>query len=301
MSTQGSILTVKKFEIHDGDGLRSTLFLKGCPLRCRWCHNPEGISPQPQLAYYAPKCIGCGSCTTACPAGCHLMEGTIHRLDRRRCTACGACAEVCPKGALTLFGRRVTVEDILPELLADRAFYDATGGGVTLSGGEPLMQASFCRELLERLKKEDIRTAVDTCGYASRQAVEAVMPYTDVFLYDLKAVDEEVHKRCTGVSNRPILENLRYINSRGKNVEIRIPYVPGMNDGEIERMGEFLQDLSAVRCVKVLPYHGFAASKYEALGMENPLPRTESPGDEVLAQAVARLRSFGLNAVSGRD
>jgi len=301
MSTLGSILAVKKFEIHDGDGLRSTLFLKGCPLRCQWCHNPEGISPQPQLAYYAQKCIGCGSCIEACPAVCHLMEGAVHRLDRRRCTACGACAEVCPKGALTLFGRRVTAKDILPELLADRAFYDATGGGVTLSGGEPLMQAVFCRELLERLKKEDIRTAVDTCGYASRQAVEAVMPYTDLFLYDLKAVDEEVHKRCTGVSNRPILENLRYINSCGKAVEIRIPYVPGMNDGEIERMGGFLKDLSVVRCVKVLPYHGFAASKYEALGMENPLPRTESPGDEVLAQAVVRLRSFGLNAVSGRD
>lgn len=301
MSTLGSILAVKKFEIHDGDGLRSTLFLKGCPLRCRWCHNPEGISPQPQLAYYAQKCIGCGSCTEGCPAACHLMEGAVHRLDRRRCTACGACAEVCPKGALTLFGRWVTAEDILPELLADRAFYDATGGGVTLSGGEPLMQASFCRELLERLKKEDIRTAVDTCGYASKQAVEEVMPYTDLFLYDLKAVDEEVHERCTGVSNRPILENLRYINSCGKAVEIRIPYVPGMNDGEIEGMGGFLKDLSAVKCVKVLPYHGFAASKYEALGMENPLPRTESPGDEVLAQAVARLRSFGLNAVSGRD
>ena len=220
---------------------------------------------------------------------------------RDRCLSCGSCVEECLGQALKLYGQEITVDELMPHLLADADFYESSGGGVTLSGGEPLMQASFCRELLERLKKEDIRTAVDTCGYASKQAVEEVMPYTDLFLYDLKAVDEEVHERCTGVSNRPILENLRYINSCGKAVEIRIPYVPGMNDGEIERMGGFLKDLSAVKCVKVLPYHGFAASKYEALGMENPLPRTESPGDEVLAQAVARLRSFGLNAVRGRD
>ena len=295
------ISDIKRFAVHDGDGIRTTVFFKGCPLKCRWCHNPEGISRKPQLSYIAKKCIQCGACIDRCPAGAHQFFPEGHVFHRDRCLSCGSCVEECLGQALKLYGREITVDELMPYLLADADFYESSGGGVTLSGGEPLMQASFCRELLERLKKEDIRTAVDTCGYASRQAVEAVMPYTDLFLYDLKAVDEEIHKRCTGVSNRPILENLRYINSCGKNVEIRIPYVPGMNDGEIERMGGFLKDLSAVRCVKVLPYHGFAASKYEALGMENPLPRTESPGDEVLAQAVARLRSFGLNAVSGRD
>ncbi len=295
------ISDIKRFAVHDGDGIRTTVFFKGCPLKCRWCHNPEGISRKPQLSYIAKKCIQCGTCIGRCPAGAHQFFPEGHVFHRDRCLSCGTCVEECLGQALKLYGREITVDELMPHLLADADFYESSGGGVTLSGGEPLMQASFCRELLERLKKEDIRTAVDTCGYASRQAVEAVMPYTDVFLYDLKAVDEEVHKRCTGVSNRPILENLRYINSCGKDVEIRIPYVPGMNDGEIEGMGGFLKDLSAVRCVKVLPYHGFAASKYEALGMENPLPRTESPGDEVLAQAVARLRSFGLNAVSGRD
>ena len=295
------ISDIKRFAVHDGDGIRTTVFFKGCPLKCRWCHNPEGISRKPQLSYIAKKCIQCGACIDRCPAGAHQFFPEGHVFHRDRCLSCGSCVEECLGQALKLYGREITVDELMPHLLADADFYESSGGGVTLSGGEPLMQAVFCRELLERLKKEDIRTAVDTCGYASRQAVEAVMPYTDLFLYDLKAVDEEVHKRCTGVSNRPILENLRYINSCGKAVEIRIPYVPGMNDGEIERMGGFLKDLSAVKCVKVLPYHGFAASKYEALGMENPLPRTESPGDEVLAQAVARLRSFGLNAVSGRD
>ena len=295
------ISDIKRFAVHDGDGIRTTVFFKGCPLKCRWCHNPEGISRKPQLSYIAKKCIQCGACIDRCPAGAHQFFPEGHVFHRDRCLSCGSCVEECLGQALKLYGREITVDELMPHLLADADFYESSGGGVTLSGGEPLMQAVFCRELLERLKKEDIRTAVDTCGYASRQAVEAVMPYTDLFLYDLKAVDEEVHKRCTGVSNRPILENLRYINSCGKAVEIRIPYVPGMNDGEIEGMGGFLKDLSAVKCVKVLPYHGFAASKYEALGMENPLPRTESPGDEVLAQAVARLRSFGLNAVSGRD
>ena len=295
------ISDIKRFAVHDGDGIRTTVFFKGCPLKCRWCHNPEGISRKPQLSYIAKKCIQCGACIDRCPAGAHQFFPEGHVFHRDRCLSCGSCVEECLGQALKLYGREITVDELMPHLLEDADFYESSGGGVTLSGGEPLMQAVFCRELLERLKKEDIRTAVDTCGYASKQAVEAVMPYTDLFLYDLKAVDEEVHKRCTGVSNRPILENLRYINSCGKAVEIRIPYVPGMNDGEIERMGGFLKDLSVVRCVKVLPYHGFAASKYEALGMENPLPRTESPGDEVLAQAVARLRSFGLNAVSGRD
>ena len=295
------ISDIKRFAVHDGDGIRTTVFFKGCPLKCRWCHNPEGISRKPQLSYIAKKCIQCGACIDRCPAGAHQFFPEGHVFHRDRCLSCGSCVEECLGQALKLYGQEITVDELMPHLLADADFYESSGGGVTLSGGEPLMQASFCRELLERLKKEDIRTAVDTCGYASKQAVEEVMPYTDLFLYDLKAVDEEVHERCTGVSNRPILENLRYINSCGKAVEIRIPYVPGMNDGEIERMGGFLKDLSAVKCVKVLPYHGFAASKYEALGMENPLPRTESPGDEVLAQAVARLRSFGLNAVSGRD
>lgn len=295
------ISDIKRFAVHDGDGIRTTVFFKGCPLKCRWCHNPEGISRKPQLSYIAKKCIQCGACIDRCPAGAHQFFPEGHVFHRDRCLSCGSCVEECLGQALKLYGREITVDELMPHLLADADFYESSGGGVTLSGGEPLMQAVFCRELLERLKKEDIRTAVDTCGYASKQAVEEVMPYTDLFLYDLKAVDEEVHERCTGVSNRPILENLRYINSCGKAVEIRIPYVPGMNDGEIEGMGEFLKDLSAVKCVKVLPYHGFAASKYEALGMENPLPRTESPGDEVLAQAVARLRSFGLNAVSGRD
>lgn len=301
MSINGTIFGIKRFEIHDGDGIRTTVFFKGCPLRCRWCHNPEGLSTESIVAYYAQKCVGCTNCVDVCPAGCHRVEGKIHRFDRQSCTACGSCTEVCPQAALTLFGRQVAIEEILPELLADRAFYESSGGGVTVSGGEPLVQADFCRELLKRLKKEGVHTAVDTCGCVDRRAIDAVMPYTDQFLYDVKAIDEAVHICCTGVSNRRILENLAYIDACGKAIEIRIPYVPGMNDGEIAGIGAFLKNFKSVGCVKVLPYHSFAGSKYEALGLENTMPRTEPPDDEELSRAVARLKAFGLYAVSGRE
>lgn len=301
MSIHGIIFGVKRFEIHDGEGIRSTLFLKGCPLRCRWCHNPEGLSAQALVAYYAQKCVGCTGCVEVCPAGCHHIEGRVHRFDRQNCTACGSCAEICPQGALTLFGRRITTQEILPELLADRVFYENSGGGVTLSGGEPLIQAAFCQELLKWLKEDGIHTAVDTCGYVDRQAIDAVLPYVDQFLYDVKAVDEAVHIRCTGVSNRRILENLVYIDGCGKAIEIRIPYVPGMNDGEIDRIGAFLSKRKMVSRVKVLPYHSFAGSKYEALGIENTMSPTEPPDDDALSKAVACLKSFDLNAVSGRE
>ena len=295
------ISDIKRFAVHDGDGIRTTVFFKGCPLRCRWCHNPEGIDRRPQLSYIAKKCICCGACAVLCPNGAHEIFPEGHRFHRERCLNCGACVEGCMGQALKLYGREISVDQLIPRLLEDRAFYESSGGGVTVSGGEPLVQADFCRELLKRLKKEGVHTAVDTCGCVDRRAIDAVMPYTDQFLYDVKAIDEAVHICCTGVSNRRILENLAYIDACGKAIEIRIPYVPGMNDGEIARIGAFLKNFKSVGCVKVLPYHSFAGSKYEALGLENTMPRTEPPDDEELSRAVARLKAFGLYAVSGRE
>lgn len=295
------ISDIKRFAVHDGDGIRTTVFFKGCPLRCRWCHNPEGIDHRPQLSYIAKKCIGCGACAAICSNGAHEIFPEGHGFHRERCVNCGACVAGCMGQALKLYGREISLEQLMPRLLEDRAFYESSGGGVTLSGGEPLVQANFCRELLKRLKEEGIHTAVDTCGCVDQRAIEAVLPYTDQFLYDVKAVDEAVHIHCTGVSNRRILENLAYIDGCGTAIEIRIPYVPGMNDGEIEGIGAFLKTLKMVSRVKVLPYHSFAGSKYEALGIENTMPPTEPPDDEALSRAVACLKSFGLNAVSGRE
>ena len=257
---KATVFEIKRFAVHDGDGIRTTVFFKGCPLRCKWCHNPEGLSPKPQIAFYEHKCMGCGECKAVCPAG------------QQSCIACGKCTEVCYAGARILYGKEMTPEELLPVLLEDREFYENSGGGVTLSGGECLMQADFCAELLQMLKKEGIHTAVDTCGFVPRAHLDKVIPYTDVFLYDLKAFDEEVHIRCTGVSNKQILENLQYLTGMGKKVEIRIPFVPGCNEHQMEKLAAFIKRLPDITAVRVLPYHNHAGSKYKALGLANTLP-----------------------------
>lgn len=255
------ITDLKRFAVHDGDGIRTTVFFKGCPLKCVWCHNPEGISFQPQLAFYENKCIGCGEC----------------KKDK-------FTTEECLGEAKVLYGKEVTVAQLLPQLLEDRDFYETSGGGVTLSGGECLCQADFCAELLKALKQEGIHTAVDTCGFVSRQNLDKVAPYTEVFLYDIKAMDEDVHIKCTGQSNGQILENIRYLDTLGKTIEVRIPYVPGYNSDQMEKIAEFLKTLKNLKAVKVLPYHNYAGSKYAALGMENTLPE-ELPTEEEIKKA----------------
>lgn len=245
----GTIFEIKRFAVHDGPGIRTTVFFKGCPLKCRWCHNPEGISFGPQTAFYEHKCIGCGDCK---------KEGFTE----------------CLSDARVLYGKEVTVEALLPLLLEDRIFYETSGGGVTLSGGECLCQADFCQALLKALKDAGIHTAVDTCGFVCRESLDKVIPYTDIFLYDIKAIDEDVHIRCTGQSNGPILENLRYLDVLGKPLEIRIPFVPDYNHTQIPKIAEFLKPLNHIKAVKVLPYHNHAKAKYAALFMENTLPDT---------------------------
>ena len=278
---KATIFEIKRLAIHDGDGIRTTVFFKGCPLKCVWCHNPEGLARPAQLAYYTDKCVGCMECVSVCPAGAHRVENGQHVLDRALCQSCGACAGACLGDALTLFGRDVTVEELMPLLLEDREFYESTGGGITLSGGECLLQADFCAELLKRCKEHGLHTAVDTCGFVPRQALDKVIPYTDVFLYDIKAIDEDVHTKCTGQSSRPILDNLRYLDEQGKITQIRVPYVPGWNDDQMEKIQAFLATLNHVDEVRVLGYHNFAGSKYQALGMVNTLPDTLPTPEEL--------------------
>ena len=260
------ITDIKRFAVHDGDGIRTTVFFKGCPMRCIWCHNPEGLTAMPEIARYAHKCIGCGECK---------KDGFTH--------------ENCLGEAQILYGKKVTVEELLPTLLEDREFYENSGGGVTLSGGECLMQADFCAELLKELKKQGIRTAVDTCGFISKKALDMVIPYTDVFLYDVKAYDEDVHIKCTGVSNKQILENLKYLDLTGRDIEIRIPYVPDYNDCQIEKIARFLAPLKNVTKIRVLPYHNYAGSKYEALNLQNTLP-DKIPSDEEIQKSAENIK-----------
>lgn len=268
------ISDIKRFAVHDGDGIRTTVFFKGCPLKCLWCHNPESIDFKPQVAYYENKCIDCGECAYVCDAKAHKMNEKGHFFNRTLCVGCGKCEEACLGNAISFYGKEITVEELLPVLLEDREFYKNSDGGVTLSGGEVLCQPDFAAELLKALKENGIHTAVDTCGYAPREAFDKIMPYTDVFLYDIKALSEETHIKCTGKSNKIILENLKYLDSKNQVLEIRIPFVPRVNDGEIPKIAEFLRYLKNVKGIKVLPYHNYAGSKYDSLQMENTLSET---------------------------
>jgi pyruvate formate lyase activating enzyme len=281
MAQQAMISDIKRFAVHAGDGIRTTVFFKGCPLRCVWCHNPEGLTFQPQVALYAHKCGQCGECAGACVQQAHLINERGHVFLRDQCCSCGKCVDVCMQDALKLYGKSISVSELLPYLLEDRVFYENSNGGVTLSGGECLMQAEFCAELLQQLKAENIHTAIDTCGFVPRTAFDRVMPFTDVFLYDFKALDAEVHQKCTGQSNELILDNLRYLEQCGKKIEIRIPYVPQYNNDQIEKIADFLQPFRHIERVRVLPYHNYAGSKYDALGYDHTLPALLPTDDEI--------------------
>ena len=297
-----NIFDIKHFAVHDGPGIRTTVFFKSCPLKCVWCHNPESISKHKQLGYLDHKCVRCGACINACPRGAHEItaEGE-HILHREKCITCGACVNACPAGALSLYGKTVDVDEVVEDVLTDKDFYESSNGGITLSGGECLVQADFCRELLMKMKENNIHTAVDTCGFVSQDAIDKVLPYTDLFLYDIKAYDSDVHKSCTGQSNERILENLLYIDKCGGKTEIRIPFVPRYNSDQIEKIGEFLSGLKNLTKIKVLPYHNYAGTKYKSLNMEDTLPKVELPSDDDLHAAVDILKKYNLNAVSGRD
>lgn len=281
---KGIIFDIKRFAVHDGDGIRTTLFLKGCPLRCIWCHNPESISMKKELMYYEHKCKSCGECISACKSGAQDSECGSHIFKRSLCTGDFACAEVCKSEALKAVGREVLAEEILPRLLLDRAFYENSGGGVTLSGGECLLQADFSRELLMRLKAEGINTAVDTSGAVPWESIEKVLPYTDKFLYDIKAYDGDLHKRLTGRKNEQIIENLRRLDELGASIEIRVPFVPGLNQDEMPKIAALVKSLKTKPRVRVLAYHNSAGAKYRALGLANTLP-AKLPTEEELKAA----------------
>lgn len=288
----GTIFDLKRYAINDGPGIRTAVFLKGCPLDCWWCHNPEGRSSYPQLMVRANRCRSCGECVKACPKEALHLDGEVIT-NKRLCENCGICAQVCVHGARELVGRPVTVAALLSEIERDVVFFDQSGGGVTLTGGEPLMQPRFTSELLQACQAHDIHTVLDTSGYAPWGVVAEAAAHTDLFLYDIKLMDDDRHRKYTGVSNRRILSNLKRLVEGGGRVIVRIPLIPGVNDdeGNLRETHRFLAGLPGILRVEVLPYHAIAAAKYSALHLAYRLPELTSPPVERLEWAKALIGS----------
>ena len=274
----GRILHLQRLSTEDGPGIRTTVFFKGCPLACDWCHNPESISPQMEIQWLAVRCIGCGTCVEACPEGClELTEDGLER-DRQRCLACGTCVAACPAGAQEALGRSVTAEGLIAELLKDRAYYEASGGGVTLSGGEPTFQPDFAETLLRGLKAEGISTALDTCGLTSKAVLARLLPLADLVLFDLKLIDQAEHRKFTGQPNARILENLLFVrdylreNPGQTELWVRTPLIPGATDSvdNLQAIGEFLSGHldGLVARWELCAFNNLCRDQYTRLGLE---------------------------------
>ena len=261
------VFDIEKFAVHDGPGIRTVVFLKGCPLHCLWCHNPESQSARPEMLYSAEKCLGCGKCAAVCPSGCHAVEVGLHRFARERCSGCGKCAELCPPQALKIAGRIMTVDEVMREVLRDRAFYENSGGGLTVSGGEPLNHPEFTKALLEAAKRNDLHTAVETCGFAPWNKIEPLMSLVDLWLWDIKAAPER-HRELTGVDSALILENLRKLDAAGASTVLRCPFIPGVNDTEADlaHIAAVANSLKHIRRIDVEPYHPLGENKCRQLG-----------------------------------
>jgi len=299
--TTGIIFDIKRYAIHDGPGIRTTVFMKGCSLACRWCHNPEGIDPAPFLAYKKERCIRCAECVESCPEQALFLDSEGVVSSGSPCTNCFTCTEICPCEAREKVGRKLTARELLSEIQKDIPFYDTSGGGVTFSGGEPLMQAEFLIELLTLCGDEHIHRAVDTSGYASCETLMAVAGHSDLFLYDLKMMDSDKHEKFTGVSNHLILDNLVRLARERVDIIIRIPLIPGVNDDvkNLDCTGSFLNRLPGVEKVHVLPYHDFQKTKYTRFEMPYCNDHLILPGRDMLLQAKEHLESFGLDVAIG--
>ena len=273
------IVSIRRLTIHDGPGIRDTVFVKGCPLHCIWCHNPESVSAHPQLLYHEMLCSNCGECVRLCPQNVHTFDvNGKHLLARAKCLSCGKCAENCLSDALELCGKMMSIDDVLSCVLRDRDFFTPEGG-VTVSGGEPALYPEFVSTLFKRLKENGIHTALDTCGAVDFENFKEILPYTDLVLFDLKGMDVKRHRAHTGKDNLQIHDNLKKISAYGTSVEIRMPIIPGFNDfaEDIEASGVLLSQIDSLCRVQLLAYHDKAKNKYAVAGMNDTLPQTASP------------------------
>ena len=292
---EGMVFDIQRYSIHDGPGIRTTIFLKGCALRCKWCSNPESQNPYPEIFVRNVRCNRCGKCLDVCPLGTITLDkGGIH-IDRAKCNLCMKCVDVCHPGAISRVGENKDVEEVIQEASKDELFYRNSGGGVTISGGEPLYQEEFTLNLLKECKAKGLHTAIDTCGYGKWEALDKILEYTDLVLFDIKHLDPEMHRKGTGVQNKLILKNLERIAKRGKRIWIRIPVIPGYNSQEscIRNEAELAATIAAEK-VSLLGYHEWGRSKYEALGVDYPLKDVEPMTEDQLEDLKGIVESYGL-------
>jgi len=295
---EGNIFNIQRYSIHDGPGIRTTVFLKGCGLKCFWCHNPESLQKRPQLQLFLQKCIGCGKCFVICPVNAHRARDGNREFLRDLCVGCGKCADICYAEALILRGKTVPVQEVIDEVERDLPFYEKSGGGVTFSGGEPLYQKEFLESLLRESKKRGLHTAVETAGHVPWEHIEVMQPFVDLWLYDLKVMDSAKHKEVTGAGNTRILENLKALAALENEITIRIPVIPGVNDNsaEMEKMAAFISGLRSVHSVDLLPFHQMAEGKYESLGMPYKAGGMVAPSNESLLGFQRIFENLGITA-----
>ncbi|OGV70511.1 MAG: hypothetical protein A2283_08755 [Lentisphaerae bacterium RIFOXYA12_FULL_48_11] len=298
---QGCVFDIQRFSIHDGPGIRTTVFLKGCPLHCLWCGNPESINPRPQLSYMEDRCIACSACLNACKANALTIGGQGKIVvDWNLCTQCGECAAACDPKALEMVGRKMTVEDVMKVVLSDRDYYRPSGGGLTLSGGEPLFQSEFSTELLKAARRSDLHCCVETSGHAAWSSFEKIMPQVDLWLYDYKETDPDLHHKFTGRDNKLILDNLKKLHDSGAHILIRCPMIPAHNVREhyLEGIVALCRGMPLLQGVELLPYFDLWRGKLKRFGLKSEFPDTvKPPAHETAESWKAYLRERGVRVI----